>query len=377
MSLTKKIRGFYISCQQELFPCVEQNYGVLPKRFRKLLLLFELVCVEDHLPRPRLRSVGRPLAHRVCLARAFLAKMALNIPTTSGLRERLLSDVLLRSLCGWSRPCDVPSAPTFSRAFQEFATAKLPTRIHETLIKQGYAGELVGHISRDSTAIEARERPVPKHHAAKPVKRRKRGRPKKGEERPKVPRRLELQLAMELEEMLEALPKDCTVGCKRNAKGHTQRWTGYKLHMDTADGGVPISCLVTSASLHDSQAAIPLARLTEQRVDNCYDLMDSAYDAKEIVAHRRASGRVPIIDPNPRKKKAADRREQKAQRNAGFIPAERVRYRERSTVERAFGRLKDEFGGRNIRVRGHEKVLCHLMFSVVVLTVDQMLRMVQ
>ena len=254
---------------------------------------------------------------------------------------------------------------------------KLPTRIRETLIKQGYAGELVGHISRDSTAIEPRERPVPKHHVAKPVKRRKRGRLKKGEERPKVPRRLEQQLVMELEEMLEALPKDCTVGCKRSAKGHTQRWTGYKLHMDTADGGVPISCLVTSASLHDSQAAIPLARLTEQRVDNCYELMDSAYDAKEIVAHRRASGRVPIIDPNPRKKKAPDRREQKAQRNAGFIPAERVRYRERSTVERAFGRHKDEFGGRNIRVRGHEKVLCHLMFSVVVLTVDQMLRMVQ
>ncbi len=144
MSLTKKIRGFSIFCQQELFPCVEQNHGALPKRFRKLLL-FELVCVEDYLPRPRLRSVGRLLAHRVCLARSFLAKIALTIPTTSGLRERLLSDVLLRSLCGWSRSCDVPSAPMFSRAFQEFAAAKLPTRIHEALIKQGYAGELVGH----------------------------------------------------------------------------------------------------------------------------------------------------------------------------------------------------------------------------------------
>ncbi len=99
--------------------------------------------------------------------------------------------------------------------------------------------------------------------------------------------------------------------------------------MDTADGEVPISCLVTSASLHDSQAAIALASLTQRRVDNCYDLMDSVYDAKEIAAHRRASGREPIIDPNPRKKKAADCREQKAQRNARFIPADRVRYRER------------------------------------------------
>ncbi len=45
MSLTKKLRGFYISCRQELFAYMERDYGVLPKRFRKLLLWFELVCV--------------------------------------------------------------------------------------------------------------------------------------------------------------------------------------------------------------------------------------------------------------------------------------------------------------------------------------------
>ena len=56
-------------------------------------------------------------------------------------------------------------------------------------------------------------------------------------------------------EMLEELRKPCTVGVKRNAKGHTQKWMGYKLHMDVADGGVPISGFVSSASLHDSQAA--------------------------------------------------------------------------------------------------------------------------
>ncbi len=77
--------------------------------------------------------------------------------------------------------------------------------------------------------------------------------------------------------------------------------------MDVADGGVPISCLVSSASLHDSQAAIPLAIITGQRVDHCNDLMDSAYDAKEIRAHSTAAGHVPIIDTNPRNRKAAYR----------------------------------------------------------------------
>ena len=52
-----------------------------------------------------------------------------------------------------------------------------------------------------------------------------------------------------------------------------------------------------------------------------------------------------------------------------------MRYRKRSTVERVNGRLKDEFGARHLRVRGHAKVLCHLMFGILALTVDQLLRM--
>ncbi len=376
MSLRKKLRGFYISCQQELFPQVEQHYGLLPRRYRTLLYVFEMVEVENFLPRPVLRAPGRPQAHRASLARSFLAKMVLNIPTTAGLHERLLSEKMLRSLCGWSRSCDVPSASTFSRAFQEFAATELPSRLHEARIQKSCQERLIGHISRDSTAIEAREKAVPKKKKPAPVAR-KRGRPKKGEERPKAPKRLVRQRTMTLEEMLDDLPKECTVSCKRNAKGVTQSWTGYKLHMDVADGGIPISGLVTSASLHDSQAALPLATLTAQRVDHCYDLMDSAYDAKAIHAHSRASGQVPIIDSNPRTRTAAHRREKKAQRTAGFTPPERVRYRERSTVERAFGRLKDEFGARHVRVRGYQKVMCHLMFAIVVLTVDQLLRLIQ
>ena len=376
MPFASKIRGFYISCQQELFPQVAQQYGRLAKRYQMLLYVFEMIGVEDFLPCPAFRARGRPLAHRATLARSFIAKMVLNIQTTSALRERLLSEQTLRSLCGWSCPRDVPSESTFSRAFKEFSETELPTRIHASLIETSYQEQLVGHISRDSTAIKAREKPVPKKKKSDSVKR-KRGRPKKGEERPKQVKRLERQRTMSLGEMVDDLPKECTVGSKRNAKGYQQSWTGYKLHMDVADGGVPISCLVTSASLHDSQAALPLANMTQQRVTYCYDLMDSAYDVKHIHAHSRTSGHVPIIDPNPRNRKAEHLCEKKAQRRAGYTPAERVRYRERSTVERAFGRLKDEFGARHVRVRGHQKVMCHLMFAVVVLTVDQLLRMVQ
>jgi K+-transporting ATPase c subunit len=36
--------------------------------------------------------------------------------------------------------------------------------------------------------------------------------------------------------------------------------------LDVNDDGLPISVVTTSASLHDSQVAIPLAKLTAQRV---------------------------------------------------------------------------------------------------------------
>ncbi len=182
MSLTKKIRGFYIRCQQELFPWLERQFGSLPKRYQKLVMVLEMARVDDHLPRPLPgRYGGRPEAHRANLARSFLAKMVLNLQTTSALRERLLIDSILRSICGW------PSESTFSRAF---AKSQLPNRIHEALIAEGYVGAWVGPISRNPTAMEAREKPVPKKEAPAP---KPRGRPKQGEARPKELHRMEKQ----------------------------------------------------------------------------------------------------------------------------------------------------------------------------------------
>jgi hypothetical protein len=322
------------------------------------------------------------------LARAFVAKAVLGLPTTSMLIERLMVDRQLRQLCGWEHPGQVPSEATFSRAFAEFARSDLPGRLHEALIKRSHKDRLVGHLSRDATAIEAREKPVktaaPEASTSAQPPKRKRGRPKKGEVvEKKEPRRLERQAAMNpamsLDEMLSDLPTHCAVGTKRNAKGHTTSWIGYKLHLDVADGDIPISAVLTSASLHDSQVAIPLATMTAKRVTNLYDLMDSAYDAPEIKAKSLAMGHVPIIDQHPRSVpggKEAIAAEARAQRKAGYVLAEDLRYNERSAAERVNGRIKDDFGGRYVRVRGHAKVFCHLMFGVLALTIDQLMRLV-
>jgi hypothetical protein len=46
---------------------------------------------------------------------------------------------------------------------------------------------------------------------------------------------------------------------------------------------------------------------------------------------------------------------------------------ERTSVERADSRLKDDFGDRTVRVRGAQKVFAHLMFGVLAITADQLL----
>ena len=363
MSLRQTLSGFWRSIQGDLFPWLEEELGPLGERHRRFVTVLELARVESFLPHFH-GMPGRPVEDRAAIARAFIAKAVFDVPTTRALIERLGADKTLRRLCGWTWRREIPSEATFSRAFAEFSERALSERVHEALIKQTLGDHLAGHVSRDATAIEAREKPRPKPR-------------RKGDERRKEQRRLERQLKMSLPQMLDDLPKACDVGTKRNAKGHTTSWIGYKLHIDAADGGIPISCVLTSASLHDSQVAIPLAAMTAERVTNLYDLMDSAYDAPEIGWHSYLLGHVPIIDVNPRDKEFKEElaREARAQRAVGYRHPANQRYDERSNVERINGGLKDNCGGRHIRVRGHAKVHCHLMFGILALTVEQLMRL--
>jgi len=296
--------------------------------------------------------------------------------TTRELIDRLKISPALRKICGWQKACDIPHESSFSRAFKEFSESGLTQIVHRRLIKQHMGDKIVGHISRDSTSIDAREKPVKK---ILNLQNKKRGRPRKGEVRIKEPTRLERQQSMGSKEMLEELPKACDVGTKMNSKGYKKSWIGYKLHIDAADGQVPISCVLTSASLYDSQAALPLAELTSQQVTNLYDLMDSAYDSPIIKQHSRSLEHVPIIDINPRGNKKRKLELKEEAHRFGVInfknPAD-VRYNERSNVERVNDRLKDEFGGKMVRVRGYAKVMTHLMFGVIALTSDQLMRFV-
>lgn len=352
------------SIQQGLFTVLEEVLGRLSDKQRQLIRILELIRIESFITTSR-GWAGRPEKDRQAIARAFVAKAVYNMVTTRQLLERLSSDATLRRLCGWERQKDVPSESTFSRTFAEFARSKLLEEVHRAMIEKYESPRLVGHISRDSTEIEARERAA-KKAKKETLPKKKPGRPKKGEERIKQVTRLERQQNMTLEEMIADLPTVCDSGTKVNSKGYPEYWNGYKLHVDAADGQIPISCILTSASVYDNQVALPLATMTKQRVINLYDLMDAAYDCQAVRDHSRSLGHQPIIDYNNRR----------GQQKREFAPHEAQRFRERTTVERVFGRLKDEFGARMIRVRGAAKVMASLMFGILALTADEMLRLV-
>jgi hypothetical protein len=330
--------------QHELLPELRDEVGTLSPKLEKLIHTLEWVRIEEFVAAGGC-GVGRPPHERAWLANGFVAKAVLGLSTTAALVERLAIDRALRRICGFA-PCrKLPSQATFSRAFAEFAQGKLAERVHAALIKAQLGQALIGHLSRDATAIEARERPA---------------RPREAVTAPAP------QAAMFPAQAPGATraPGRRDRGTKCNAQGYKVSWNGYKRHLDTADCGVPIAALLSSASMHDSRAAIPLSLMSAARVTHLYDVMDAAYCSLDLHEHSRSLNHVPLIEHNRRGGEKVE-----------FDPADALRYHERTAAERTNARLKDEFGARHVQVRGHTKIMGHLMFGVLALSADQLMRL--
>lgn len=352
--------------QRKLFPVLEKELGPISEKEQELIQIVSLLDLQSHMKEFRWRGFGRKRKDRASIAKAFVAKTVYKFETTDILIEYLNKCRNIRRLCGWESACQIPSKSTFSRAFTEFADSRLMDKIHEAMVIKHCGQKLAGHISRDATAMKAREKTVKTEKSeVTPKPKSKRGRPRKGEVLPsKQLKRVELQATRSLEENLNDLPTHCNVGTKKNSKGYKETWIGYKLHLDCIDGDIPISAILSSASLHDSQVAIPLAQMSSKRVTNLYDLMDAAYDSPQIHAFSKSLGHKPIIDNNPRRGE-----------KVLMDPATKSRFAQRSSAERVNSNLKDNYGGRTIRVKGASKVMAHLMFGIISITAMQIFRL--
>jgi len=369
MTQTKTIHtlgGLWASIQTWLIPALEDEIGELDEKHRQFVSVCELCEPRNFMAAYRWIGNGCPPSDRLALCKAFIAKAVWDFATTRDLLDAVRHRPALRRLCGWESLGEVPSEATFSRAFDTFARDELPQRIHEALIKTRCGGKLAGHVSRDATAIHVREKAVGKQKTPPEPKRGKRGRRRQDEppSPPPDPTRLQQQLERDLQANLADLPTGCDWGCKKNSQSKREYWRGYKAHLDVIDGDIPVSFILTSASLHDSQVAIPLAQMSAERIVSLYDLADAAYDAKEIREMSARLGHVALIDRNPRRGE-----------KIAFSPAEALRYHERSAAERVNSHLHDEHGGRHVRVRGPVKVAAHLTLGLVVIAAEQILRL--
>ncbi len=359
-----QLPDMFYNIQYYLFPELEEVLGELTAKHKEFIRAIELIDIKRYTASFAWKGVGCKPHDREAIIKSFLAKPIFEFVKTRTLLDNLQNSPILRRLCGWESTGHIPSESTFSRAFNAFSETDLGDKVHEAVIKEHQADKIVGHASKDATSVESREKPCRKNkHGEKSKK--KRGRPVKGTIVEKVPRRLELQDKRTLDGNLSDLPVGCDWGTKKNSNGKAYTWKGHKLHLDVSDSGVPLSAIVTSASVHDSQVAIPLMQMSNERVINFYDVMDSAYDAPEIYAFSKSLNHVPVIDNNPRRGEKVE-----------FEPAKKIRYNERTSAERANSELKDNYGLENIFVKGHKKVKLHIMFAVIALTCKTLYNMI-
>jgi hypothetical protein len=158
----KRYVGAWIGSQPELFPSLDEPRDPLTAKLERLIVILDTLGLEAYVAPPS-RGRGRPADDRAQIARAFVAKAVLNIPTTTALIERLQVDRSLRRICGWERRSDVPGEWTFSRAFAAFAAQTLPERVHEHLVREGLHGHILGHIARVPPRSTRVKSPRPNH----------------------------------------------------------------------------------------------------------------------------------------------------------------------------------------------------------------------
>lgn len=344
--------------EYDIQPCFEEYLDNEHKLF-----LADLRTIESANPLiEKEQRMGRPSYPLTAFRRSFYAQYKFRLNTIEELRDRLNSDANLRQICGFHK---VPSLPTFCRRLKELAEQHDADVTQRKMITKYMKNRIILNVNRDSTAIEARQRPVnlKRNAISSDTKKYKRGRPRKNEKREVKSSVLLQQTSDTPEQSIAKLANRCQWGVKINSQGNRYFWKGYKLHLDVSDTGIPLTAVVTGANVHDSQLAIPMEQMTEHRCIFLYSLMDSAYDAKIIHEFIRSRGRVPVIDPH--KRRNGECRE--------LDPAKKCRFKIRSTVERSNALLKDWFIPHRICVRSALATTFILLNAVVLMTAERLL----
>lgn len=259
----------------------------------------------------------------------------------------------------------VPSSPVISKKTKYLIEFIDFDKMFEKLTCEFFANRIVGHLSIDSTIVDAREKPINNITIAKKKKGRKVHGSKEEKEFIKSKKekgKLDYECKYgNYRRYVNKLNKKCSKTGKKNSKGNMEWHIGYKIHLAVDDYGIPVSSIITGANVNDVKPAIPLMRMANERCRFLYTLMDGGYSSKAIIEVAERLGSVAIIDFH-------------ADRNGNKIEMEKYqkeRYKKRTTVERTNSEIKECFLPDKLYSRG-KKAIFDMNIAIIFLTLKRM-----
>jgi transposase len=231
---------------------------------------------------------------------ALVARIVERIPTIKDLVKRLRHDFMFHLECGFLFSDRIPSEASFSRFTQKLSESNALEMVQETLLLQAIQEDFIHDdvVSIDATHFESRDRATSQEKKPKPQPK-KRGRKSKAEQEAfqKEKQEKEDQKAIyektiedQLDSSLETLRADVPIhpnwGIKKNSEGKNTFWFGFKAHLAVGSTSQYIlQTLMSSASLNDGKAAIPLLKGIQERLSSLiirYGTFDAGYDYEAI-----------------------------------------------------------------------------------------------
>ncbi|MBP2243378.1 transposase [Cytobacillus eiseniae] len=211
---------------------------------------------------------------------ALVARIVERIPTIKDLVKRLRNDFMFHLDCGFLFSDRIPSEASFSRFTQKLSESNALENVQETLllqaIQEGFIHDDV--VSIDATHFESRDRATPQEKKPKPE-------PKKRGRKSKVEQEAFQKEKQERENQKTIYEK--TIVDQLAASLETLR-TDVPIQPHLAVGSKSqyiLQSLMSSASLNDGKAAIPLLKGIQGRLSSLnirYGTLDAGYDYEAI-----------------------------------------------------------------------------------------------
>ncbi|MED3038018.1 IS5/IS1182 family transposase [Bacillus thuringiensis] len=303
--------------QESLFD-IQDLYDLEPTR--RFEAIFSTLTIEPVLATVSKRSIyGAPTKlNYAAMIYALVARIVERIPTIKDLVKRLRHDFMFHLECGFLFSDQIPSEASFSRFTQKLSESNVLETVQETLLLQAIQENFITDdvVSIDATHFESRDQATSQEKKPKPE-------PKKRGRKPKVEQEafqkekqeqenqkniyektIEDQLDVSLETLRTEIPLRPNWGIKKNSEGKNTFWFGFKAHLAVGTKSQYIlQSLMSSASLHDRKAAIPLLKGIQERLSSLtiqYGTLDAGYDYEAIYAQFHRMKAKAIIAYNKR-----------------------------------------------------------------------------